>query len=123
MNLTLWLLVAAVLVNGLLVGASLDQTIKQLPARRRIGPVAFSEYSKAGDLSNGVAWYATLGVGAAVLTVIAALAGLIDRPSGRYRPPSGRRCCSRSRIPSPPPGQHRSTSASEPQPVTPRAWR
>ena len=73
MDLTLWLLLAAVLANGLLVGASLDQTIKQLPARRRIGPVAFSEYSKAGDLSNGVAWYATLGVGAAVLTVIAAV--------------------------------------------------
>jgi hypothetical protein len=52
MNLTLWLLVAAVLVNGLLVGASLDQTIKQLPARRRIGPVAFSEYSKAGDAAS-----------------------------------------------------------------------
>ena len=81
MDLTLWLLLAAVLANGLLVGASLDQTIKQLPARRRIGPVAFSEYSKAGDLSNGVAWYATLGVGAAVLTVIAAVVSLTDGPS------------------------------------------
>jgi hypothetical protein len=80
MNLTLWLLLAAVLGNGLLVGASLDQTIKQLPARRRIGAVAFSEYSKAGDLANGVAWYATLGVGAALLTVIAATVGLTDRP-------------------------------------------
>lgn len=81
MNPTLWLLLAAVLGNGLLVGASLDQTIKQLPTRRRIGAVAFSEYSQAGDLSNGVAWYATLGVGAAVLTVIAAIAGLTDNPS------------------------------------------
>jgi hypothetical protein len=35
MDTTLWLLVAAVLGNGLLVGASLDQTIKQLPTRRR----------------------------------------------------------------------------------------
>jgi hypothetical protein len=81
MNPTLWLLLAAVLGNGHLVGASLDQTIKQLPTRRRIGAVAFSEYSRAGDLSNGVAWYATLGVGAAVLTVIAAIAGLTDSPS------------------------------------------
>lgn len=46
-QITGWLLVAAVLGNGLLVGASLDQTIKQLPTRRRIGVVAFSEYSKA----------------------------------------------------------------------------
>jgi hypothetical protein len=82
-DLTLWLLLAAVLGNGLLVGASLDQTIKQLPARRRIGALAFSEYSKAGDLSNGVAWYATLGVGAAILTVTAAIVGLTDRPSAQ----------------------------------------
>ena len=46
MNLTVWLLVAAVLVNGLLVGASLDQTIKQLPARRRIGD--------CGELESGM---------------------------------------------------------------------
>ena len=56
MDTTLWLLVAAVLGNGLLVGASLDQTIKQLPTRRRIGVVAFSKYSKTGDLGRGIAW-------------------------------------------------------------------
>jgi hypothetical protein len=80
MNATLWLLVAAVLGNGLLVGASLDQVIKQLPARHRIGVVAFSDYSKAGDLGRGVAWYAALGIGAALLTVLAAVVGLTDRP-------------------------------------------
>jgi hypothetical protein len=79
MDLTLWLL-AAVVANGLLVGASLDQTIKQLPARRRIGVVAFSDYSKAGDLGHGIAWYAALGIGAALLTVVAAVVGLTDRP-------------------------------------------
>jgi hypothetical protein len=82
MDATLWLLVAAVLGNGLLVGASLDQTIKQLPTRRRIGVVAFSEYSKAGDLGRGIAWYATLGIGAALLTLGAAVVGLSDRPNG-----------------------------------------
>jgi hypothetical protein len=82
MDATLWLLVAAVLGNGLLVGASLDQTIKQLPTRRRIGVVAFSEYSKAGDLGRGIAWYATLGIGAALLTLGAAVLGLSDRPDG-----------------------------------------
>ena len=38
-----WLLLVAVIGNGLLVGASLDQSIKQLPTRRRLGVVAFSE--------------------------------------------------------------------------------
>jgi hypothetical protein len=80
MNPTLWLLVAAVIANGLLVGASLDQTVKQLPARRRIGVVAFSDYSRAGDLWHGVAWYAALGIGAAVLTVVAVVVGLAERP-------------------------------------------
>jgi hypothetical protein len=80
MDPTLWLLVAAVLGNGLLVGASLDQVIKQLPARHRIGVLAFSDYSKAGDLGRGIAWYAALGIGAALLTVIAAVVGLADPP-------------------------------------------
>jgi len=80
MDASLWLLVAAVVGNGLLVGASLDQVIKQLPTRRRIGVVAFSEYSKAGDLGRGIAWYASLGIGAALLTVLAVLVGLTDRP-------------------------------------------
>jgi hypothetical protein len=81
MNATLWLLVAATIANGLLVGASLDQVIKQLPARHRIGVVAFSDYSKVGDLGRGIAWYAALGIGAALLTVLAAVVGLTDRPS------------------------------------------
>lgn len=81
MDPTLWLLVAAVIGNGLLVGASLDQVIKQLPARHRIGVVAFSDYSRAGDLGHGIAWYAALGIGAALLTVIAAVVGLADPAS------------------------------------------
>jgi len=82
MDATVWLLVTALIGNGLLVGASLDQTIKQLPTRHRIGVVAFSEYSRAGDLGRGIAWYATLGVGAALLTVLAAVVGLTGRPNG-----------------------------------------
>jgi hypothetical protein len=80
MDTALWLLVAAVIGNGLLVGASLDQVIKQLPARRRIGVVAFSDYSRAGDLGRGIAWYAALGVGAALLTILAVVVGLTERP-------------------------------------------
>lgn len=77
------LLLAAVVVNAMLVGASGDQVVKQLPARHRIGVAAFSDYSEAADLSNGVPWYATLGIGAAMLAVLAALAGLRLRPRQR----------------------------------------
>ncbi len=64
------LLLLSILANGLLVGASLDQSIKQLPARRRIGPVAFSTYSRAADLGSGIWWYALLGIGTAVVTIV-----------------------------------------------------
>lgn len=65
------LMLAAVVANGLLAGASLDQSIKQLPARDTIGSVVYSEYSRAGDLGNGIAFYAALGVGGALITLIA----------------------------------------------------
>jgi hypothetical protein len=64
---------AAVLVNGVLVGASLDQSVKQLPARKKIGSVAYSNYSRAADLGNGIPFYTTLGVGATALTIAAGL--------------------------------------------------
>jgi hypothetical protein len=72
-DITFWILVAATLLTGLLAGASLDQSIKQLPARHRIGVEAFSNYSRAADLSNGIAFYAILGLGSALLTISAAI--------------------------------------------------
>jgi hypothetical protein len=65
------LVALATAVDGLLAGASLHQSVKQLPARHRIGVPAFSEYSRASDQANGVAWYAALGVGGAGLTAAA----------------------------------------------------
>jgi uncharacterized membrane protein len=56
---------------------SLDQSIKQLPARHRIGVVAFAAYSQAADLGNGVVWYAALGIGGALLTLTSATFALV----------------------------------------------
>jgi uncharacterized membrane protein len=77
----LFLLLAATAANGLLAGASLDQSIKQLPARNRMGVLAFARYSQAADLANGVPWYATLGIGTAVLSLVAAITALTQHPS------------------------------------------
>lgn len=63
--------VAALAADGLLAGLSLDKVIVQLPARRRIGVVAYAGYARSADLGNGVAFYALIGVSAAVLTVAA----------------------------------------------------
>lgn len=86
-DMTFGLTLAATAVDGLLAGASLDQSLKQLPARHRIGPVAYATYSRAADLGSGIAWYAALGVGSAVLTVAAAGAARRQRiASPRARP-------------------------------------
>jgi hypothetical protein len=67
------LLMLATAFSGILAGASLDQSIKQLPARHQIGVKAYSNYAQASDLKNGVLWYTVIGIGAALLTVICAI--------------------------------------------------
>lgn len=76
------LLIASLTANGLLTGATLDQAIKQLPARKKIGVVAYSDYSRAADLGNGLVWYPVLGVGTAVLSVVTAGVGLAGNATG-----------------------------------------
>jgi hypothetical protein len=67
----IWL--AAVLANGLLAGASLDQSIEQLPARHRIGARAYSAFSRASHRANGRFWLVPLGIGGPLLTIGAAV--------------------------------------------------
>lgn len=74
MDITFALIFAATVFIGLLAGASLDQSIKQLPARYRIGLTAYSQYSRASDLGNGILFYGILGVAAALLNITAAIA-------------------------------------------------
>ncbi len=54
----------AIVLTGLLAGISLDKALVQLPARRRMGVVAFAGFSRANDLGNGLVLYPLLGVGA-----------------------------------------------------------
>jgi len=81
------LILAAVALNGILVGASLDQSIKQLPARHRIGAVAYSAYAKASDLGNGIVWYALLGIGSALLTIVTVIVVLTQRNGAPFALP------------------------------------
>src|SRR5215203_1803336 len=79
MNITFVLIFAATVFIGLLSGASLDQSIKQLPSRHRIGVTAYSQYSRASDLGNGILFYAVLGVTPALLNIAAAIAAYSQR--------------------------------------------
>jgi hypothetical protein len=70
------LLLVSLALTGALAGMSLDQSIKQLPARHLIGANAYSAYSRSSDLRrNGIGLYAFFGVGsAAACTGLALLA-------------------------------------------------
>jgi hypothetical protein len=55
--------------EGLRAGAGTFRALLDLPARRRIGPLAFAEFSRATDLSTtGVMFYVIFGVGGALVT-------------------------------------------------------
>jgi hypothetical protein len=66
------LLEVATTVDGLLAGASMDQSVEQLPARHRIGVRAYHAYTQASHMANGWFWLVPLGIGAPVLRLIAA---------------------------------------------------
>ena len=77
-NLTFILILAATVVTGLLAGAALDKSLVQLPARHRMGVVGFAAFSRANDLGNGLIVYPLLGIGAALLTILAALTAFLQ---------------------------------------------
>jgi hypothetical protein len=72
---TLILAIATTALTGPLAGMCLDQSIKQLPARRRIGVLAYSAYSRAGDHGNGLYLYPPMGIGTLLFAVAAAVSG------------------------------------------------
>jgi hypothetical protein len=62
------LLGVAVGVNLAWAGAITFRVLIDLPARHRIGPVAFAELSRATDLSGGLVFYPALAIGSALLS-------------------------------------------------------
>ncbi|HEY6541697.1 MAG TPA: hypothetical protein VIZ18_12195 [Ktedonobacteraceae bacterium] len=71
MILVLSLIILATAMNGLLSGINVDTALVKLPARRRIGAVAYATFARGNDLGNGLIVYPLLGIGAALLTVLA----------------------------------------------------
>jgi len=67
------LVVATTALSGIAAGASLDVSIRQLPARHRIGVIAYSVYSQATDLGTARIWYPPLGIGTLLLALATAV--------------------------------------------------
>ena len=78
MNLLISLLALATAVNGLLAGLNVDTALVKLPARRRIGAVAYATFARGNDLGNGLVVYPLLGIGAALLTVLVTAVAYIE---------------------------------------------
>jgi hypothetical protein len=71
-----WMLLLAIAstIDGLLAGASVDQSVEQLPARHRIGVRAYHAYTQASHMANGRFWLIPLGIAGPILRLAAALA-------------------------------------------------
>src|SRR5581483_11589438 len=83
MSLVVFLIALATAGNGLLSGLNVDTALVKLPARRRIGALAYATFARGNDLGNGLVVYPILGIGAALFTVLAtAIAYLGHSPMG-----------------------------------------
>lgn len=69
----------SVLFGGLLAGVTLNRALVQLPAWRRIGVVAWADFTRAETFGIGAIFYPTLGLAALLLTVGTAVAYKFDR--------------------------------------------
>lgn len=78
-NTTVILVVATTVLSGIAAGTGLDVSIRQLPARHRIGVLAYSAYSRATDLGTAVVWYPSIGIGSVLLALATALVAFSQR--------------------------------------------
>jgi hypothetical protein len=78
MNLVQALTLLATAINGLLAGGSFDTSLVKLPARRRIGNVAYAAFARGNDLGNGLVFYPAIAISAALLVFIATIVSFLD---------------------------------------------
>jgi hypothetical protein len=78
MSLVILLIALATAINGVLAGLNMDTALVKLPARRRIGVLAYATFARGNDLGNGLLVYPPLGIGAALLTVLATLFAFVS---------------------------------------------
>jgi hypothetical protein len=76
------LIVISTAVNGLLAGLNVDTAFVKLPARKRIGVRAYAIFARGNDLGNGRVVYPLLGIGAALLTVLATTLAFVSHAKG-----------------------------------------
>ena len=79
MTAVFWILVLAVVVNGILAGLSFDVAVVKLPTRKRIGAVAYANFVRGNDLGNGLIVYPAIGIVAALLVFVTTITAFLAR--------------------------------------------
>ena len=74
----LGVIIAATAFNGLLGGLSFDGALVKLPARHRIGAVAYATFARGNDMGNGLLVYPATAIAAALLTVAATIVAYVQ---------------------------------------------
>jgi hypothetical protein len=72
----------AVIANGLLAGISFDTSLVKLPARRRIGNIAYAVFARGNDLGNGMIVYSALAISAGLSVFAATIIAALEKVSG-----------------------------------------
>ena len=72
----------AVITNGLLAGISFDISLVKLPARRRIGNIAYAVFARGNDLGNGIIVYPVLAISAGIFVFAATIIAALEKVNG-----------------------------------------
>ena len=87
MTLLVFLILVATALNGMLAGASLEGSLVKLPARRRIGNIAYATFARGNDLGNGRVVYPLWAISATVLIFLATVMSWVTiQPLGLFLP-------------------------------------
>lgn len=80
----MYIVILATATNGLLAGISFDATTVKLPARRRIGNIAYAIFARGNDLGNGLYVYPPLAIVSALLVFLATIITFFSRHSNPF---------------------------------------
>ena len=73
-HVTRGLVVGAAALGGVTAGTTLDRSVVELPAWRRVGAEPWAVYSRQADLRHGLIWYSLVGFATLSANVAAAVA-------------------------------------------------
>jgi hypothetical protein len=78
LTMLLWI---SLIINGLFAGFCLDIATVKLPARKRIGSLAYANFARNNDLGNGLKVYPYFFIVSTLLSIINGVAGYINHYS------------------------------------------